>query len=174
MKPTANSTSLTAYRQRGPLGQHPKRTGFNGGSVRVSLNNIAQPRVIAMTPCIHLPALGMYALNGWGRAGIDTSADRDVTILAWEYRNSGSEACNAGPPTMSGDHMLGVATNWFSPLPSLINVTQAQFTNLSSISIALVVEARISGGGVPNTAFGGFDGITLTLVGDTIFANGFD
>jgi len=146
--------------------------GSTGGSVQVSLTNIPQARIVALTQCIHLPGPGTYALNGWGRSGIGTTAERDSTILAWEYRNNGGEACNVGPPTMSGDHLLGFATNWTSPLPGLISVTQAQFTNLSSISISLVVIAR-SGAGVPDSAFGGFDGITLTLV-DDLLANGFE
>ncbi len=147
--------------------------GSVGGSVLVSLNNIPQARVIALTQCIHLPGPGLYALNGFGRSGIGTPASRDATILAWEYRNNGSEACNAGAPTMSGDHPLTTAASWGSPPASLINVTQAQWNNLSSITISLVVVDR--GVTAPGNVTGWFDGITLGIVGsDTIFANGFD
>lgn len=147
--------------------------GSTGGSVRVSLNNIPQSRIVAMTQCIHLPGPGLYELNGWGRSGIGTPAERDATILAWEYRNNGGEACNAGTPTMTGDHVLTTAASWGSPPASLINITQAQFTNLSSISVSLVVVDR--GVTTPGSVLGWFDGITLGIAAsDTIFANGFE
>jgi len=146
--------------------------GSPGGSIRVNLNNIPQARIVAMTQCIHLPGPGVYALNGWGRSGLGTPAERDVTILSWELRNNGSEACNAGPPTVSGEHTLTAASSWGSPPPTLINVTPAQF-NFTSISISLVVVDRSLT--QPGSVTGWFDRITLEVApSDIIFANGFD
>jgi len=147
--------------------------GSTGGSIRVNLNNIPQARVVAMTQCIHLPGPGVYALNGWGRSGLSQAPTRDALILAWELRNNGTEACNVGPPTISGEHNLFTASNWGSPPPNLINVTPAQWNNRSSISISLVVVDR--GVEAPGSVTGWFDRITLELApSDIIFANGFN
>ena len=147
--------------------------GSAGGSIRVSLSNIPQPRIVAMTQCLHLPGPGVYSLNGWGRSGFGTPAERDVMILSWEFRNNGTEACNAGPATMSGDHVLTTAASWGSPPPSLIDIRREQWSPLSSISISLVVVDR--GLTLPGSVLGWFDRITLTVdASGELFANGFE
>ncbi len=150
-------------------------TGAPGsGSVFVSLGNIPQARIEARLQCVHLPGPGRYKLNGWGHAVGATMATRDGIVLGWEYRRSGGEECNAGPPDASGNHFLGSSNAWTHPAsPALIDVSAADWTHTSSITVILVVNDL--GTTFPASVAGYFDGITLEVdAGDLIFANGFE
>jgi hypothetical protein len=123
---------------------------------------------------VHLPGPGRYLLNGWGRGGPGTIATRDGTLLHWELRHNGAEACNAGPPDASGNHGLTASNSWVLPAnPAVIDVSPAAWTHNSSITVQLVViENGITS---PSTTVGWFDGITLDATeGDLIFANDFE
>lgn len=143
------------------------------GSVQVSQSNVAQPRVTARSQCIHLPGPGRYLLNGWGRSA-GALATRDSVLLHWQLRHDGGEACNAGPPVLSGDHFLTTGTSWSRPaVPAQIVVSEADWTHTSSLTVALVVVDN--GITFPPTVTGWFDGITLDAESnDLIFAHDFE
>ena len=152
-------------------------TGAAGsGSIKATQDN-ATPgqRVTGLHQCIHVPGPGTYALNGYGRAGAGSAATRDYVYLGWAFRRSGSESCNSGPATASGNHFLSSSSSWQRPAnPALITVSAADWTTTSSIDVThVLVENGIS---VPATTIGWFDGITLDLVdpNDSIFRNGFE
>jgi hypothetical protein len=133
-----------------------------------------QQRVYGLNQCIHLPGPGIYALNGWGRAGAGGVGNRDYLYLNWELRYDGGEGCSSGPADASGDHFLSNSSNWQHPVnPGLIEISDGDWTSNSSLFITQVVtEFGITN---PPTTIGWFDGITLDLeVDDTIFRNGFD
>ena len=142
------------------------------GSIHVSLDDAPQARVIAAIQCIHVPGPSMYGLNGWGRS-IGAAGIRDSLLLHWEYRIDGGEACNAGPPTAVGDHLLTTSPVWTRPaVPAYIDVPDSEFTGNSSITVFLVVvDNEVSNDW---TVSGWFDGITLEPDTDLIFADGFE
>jgi hypothetical protein len=144
------------------------------GSVRVSQENIPQPRVTARSQCIHLPGPGRYLLNGWGRSGFGPIGTRDSVLLHWQLRRNGDEACNAGPPDASGDHFLSTSNSWGRPAnAAIIEVLPDQWTHTSSITVMMTVIDN--GVTFPPTVTGWFDGITLEVEsGDVIFADDFE
>ncbi|HRQ65545.1 MAG TPA: hypothetical protein PKZ76_11915, partial [Xanthomonadaceae bacterium] len=145
------------------------------GSLFVNQADIPDSRVTVRTQCIHLPGPGRYLLNGWGRSGLGTPATRDAVLLHWALRHDGGEACDAGAPTASGDHLLTTANAWTRPVePAEIVISAADWRHTSSISISLVVTDR--GTTTPPTVTGWFDGITLLLtgIGPDIFSDGFE
>ena len=127
-----------------------------------------------MSQCIHLPGPGVYALNGWGRAGAGGTGNRDYVYLHWELRRFGGEACNQGLADAAGDHFLSNSSNWQHPAhPSLIVVPAVDWTYTSSILVTHVVN-EFGTTSPPNT-IGWADGVTLTVFGDdTLFRTGFD
>ncbi len=144
------------------------------GSIAVSYANPPQQRTTVRSQCVHLPGPGRYLLNGWGRGGPGTIATRDGTLLHWELRHNGTEACNAGPPDASGNHGLTASNSWVRPAnPAVIDVSPAAWTHTSSITVQLVaIENGITS---PSTTVGWFDGITLEATeGDVIFADDFE
>lgn len=147
------------------------------GSIKLFDDDVAfGQRVTGVHQCIHLPGPGTYALNGYGRSGAGAATNRDYVYLGWAFRRTGSEACNSGPATTSGNHFLSNSSSWQRPAnPTLITVSAADWTTTSSIDITqVVVENGIS---APFNATGWFDGITLDYfdpASDTIFRNGFD
>lgn len=144
------------------------------GSAKVSATS-PTVRLVALAQCLHVPGPGTYALNGWGRSGFAaTRLERDGVLLHWEYRRDGSEACNAGPATASGDHFLTAVNAWSRPsTPALIEVPEAEWNHESSISIYLVMSD--SGVAVPFQMTGWFDGITLEAGGrGDLLVDGFE
>ncbi len=146
------------------------------GSILVNATNVSPPRFVARSQCVHLPGPGRYLLNGYGRSSGTTIANRDSTLLHWELRHGGLEACTDGAPNASGDHFLGASTSWRRPdTPAVIDLTPAQWTNTSSLTVYLVVYDNGVVAPPNNSAVGWFDGITLEVVeGDIIFQDDFD
>lgn len=131
-------------------------------------------RVYGYSQCIHVPGPGLYALNGWGRAGAGGIGNRDYVYLNWEFRGNGGESCTSGIVDAGGDHFLSNSSNWTRPAnPGLIDVPQSTWTVDSSITVTMVVvEFGVTS---PPTTIGWVDGVTLEpVVDDTIFRNGFD
>ena len=149
--------------------------GTGSGSILVSQSDIAQARITARSQCIHLPGPGRYALNGWGRSGFGQLATRDSVLLHWQLRSNGEEACTAGLPDASGDHLLTTSNSWVRPAnPAIIEVPAEQWTSNSSITVLLtVIDNGVTS---PPSVAGWFDGITLETqaLGGTIFADGFE
>ncbi len=147
------------------------------GSIKLFDDDVAfGQRVTGIHQCIHLPGPGTYALNGYGRSGPGSAATRDYVYLGWAFRRTGSESCNSGPATTSGNHFLSDSSGWSRPAnPTLITVSAADWTSTSSIDITqVVVENGITS---PANATGWFDGITLEYIdptSDTLFRNSFD
>ncbi|SFN44593.1 hypothetical protein [Dokdonella immobilis] len=147
------------------------------GSGSLKLEQAGTPnlqRVYGMSQCIHLPGPGIYALNGWGRAGSGGVGNRDYVYLHWELRRFGGEACNQGPADATGDHFLSNSSNWQHPAnPSLIAIPAADWTYTSSIVVTHVVNEF--GTTSPSNTIGWADGITLTVSeDDMLFRTGFD
>ena len=131
-------------------------------------------RVYGYRQCVHVPGPGLYALNGWGRAGAGGTGNRDYVYLNWEYRSDGGEPCTSGIVDASGDHFLSNSSNWTHPTnPTLIDVPVSEWTVFSSITVTMVVvEFGITS---PPTTIGWIDGVTLEpVVDDTIFRDGFE
>ena len=149
--------------------------GVGSGSIKITQAGTPNlQRVYGLTQCIHLPGPGVYALNGWGRAGAGAVGNRDYVYLNWEYRILGGEQCDGGTANASGDHFLSNSASWQYPVnPKLISAAANEWTNTSSIRITMVVtEFGVSS---PATTTGWIDGVTLQFVpDDTIFRNGFD
>ena len=147
------------------------------GSGSIKVTQAGTPnlqRVYGLNQCIHLPGPGIYALNGWGRAGAGGTGNRDYVYLNWELRYDGGEGCSSGAANASGDHFLSNSSSWQHPVnPKLIEITDGDWTSNSSLLITQVVtEFGITN---PATTIGWFDGITLELVvDDTIFEDGFE
>jgi hypothetical protein len=153
--------------------------GSTGGSAAVNVGNLSEVRFTALVQCIHLPGPGRYLLNGSGRSGFGVIGMRDTVLLHWQYRRNGSEACNAGPPDASDDHVLTTLNSWNRPAQAaVIDVPESEWSHVSSITIALVVIDN--GLTTPGTATGWFDRVTLehTTIGDDrppqVFRDGFE
>jgi len=144
------------------------------GSAHIMLPNaVTGTQAGGLIQCVHLPGLGTYALNGWGRGTGTMVTAGDIAELYWEYRKSGGEGCANGAPDASGTKILSSGNSWSRPTtPAYIEVTAQDWTRTSSIAVTLVaVENGVSG--APTNAW--FDGVTLGIEGDdTIFANGFE
>lgn len=147
------------------------------GSGAIKVTQAGTPnlqRVYGLSQCIHLPGPGIYALNGWGRAGAGSTGNRDYLYLNWELRYDGGEGCSSGAADASGDHFLSNSANWQHPAnPKLIEISDGDWTSNSSVLVTQVVtEFGVTN---PATTIGWFDGITLELqVDDTIFRDGFE
>ena len=144
------------------------------GSWSYSATGLNVPRVELGRQCIHLPGPATYRLNGRGKGGGGTIATRDFAVLAWEYRRTGSEACNAGTPDASGELTVGAGTNWGTAgTATLIDVPPGDWTSSSSITITLVA---VDGGVTsPRSISAFFDGIVLEVAGgDALFGDGFE
>lgn len=149
----------------------------SSGSAHIHVNNpYSTQQTRGLSQCIHLPANGTYALNGWGR-GTSTGPvfqpiAGDRAELYWEYRTNGGENCDLGPIQASGTLMLSNTSSWSRPAqPVLIPVNQLFSGYSPSIRIYLV--ATEAGTNLAATD-AWFDGITLDYTGDRIFANGFE
>ncbi|MEO6688997.1 MAG: hypothetical protein ABIN56_07770, partial [Dokdonella sp.] len=155
------------------------------GSLHVNLATAA-PDVSARMQCIHLPGPGDYQLNGYGKSTGTAFNHGDEVKLFWEYRSAGSEACT-GIPTRYGTLLLSTTGAWNRPAtPAHIVVSDFEWTTDSSIAVYAVVDegggigrpgsANPGGGDEPagTSLVGWFDGVTLELNADVIFANGFD
>jgi hypothetical protein len=144
------------------------------GSAHVTLPTpVTGTSVGGIVQCVHLPGPGTYKLNGWGHGTGTMVTAGDIAELYWEYRRSGGENCTNGTPDATGYKTLSNGNSWTRPAtPTLIAVTEQDWTYTSSIAVTLVgVENGVSG--APMNAW--FDGVTLGIEGDdTIFANGFD
>lgn len=143
------------------------------GSWKFSATGLTQPRVAVGQQCVRLPEPGRYLLNGWGHGGGNTIATRDYAILAWEFRRDGTEACNVGSADASGQIVVGSGTSWGHPAqPAIIDVSDLQWGPNSSITITLTAED----GGItsPRSISAWFDGITLDIDGNVIFADDFE
>jgi hypothetical protein len=135
-------------------------SGGTSGSLRIQRDAPPQPRVTGAAQCIHLPGPGRYLLNGYGRAATNPIGSRDPVGLHWEFRADGGEACSAGLATRSGDHVLATLDAWTRPqVPATIDVTEAEWSSNSSITIRLYVQEV--GVQLTPSVQGWFDGITL-------------
>lgn len=147
----------------------------NSGSAHVTRTNPANGQETqGVSQCIHLPAPGTYALNGWGRGTGSNIVLGDKARLRWEYRGTGGLNCNVGVPVASGWLDLSSSTTWHRPAqPALIEVTPADWGNSPSIKVILTAVETPGAIGSTNAWF---DGITLDVIpaNDAIFANGFD
>lgn len=142
------------------------------GSWKFSTSGQTAVRFTVGQQCVHLPGPGRYRLNGWGKGGGNTVVSRDYAVVAWEFRRAGSEACTTGAADRSGEMTLGSGTTWGHPAqPTSIDVSAAEWGYGSSLTLRLIaVDGGVSIGGSV-TAW--FDGITLDVDDDLIFANGF-
>ena len=148
------------------------------GSLKVALTTTA-PAVSARKQCIHLPAAGDYTLNGWGKSTGSMFSPGDNVQLYWEFRANGDEACTS-LPSRNGTLTLSSTSTWRRPVNGTrINVSPQEWTTNSSLLVFLVVDEG-GGIGMPGEAptgsslDGWFDGVTLDVTADNIFANGFD
>lgn len=148
--------------------------GSGSGSWKFAISDTQTPRFFVGQQCIHLPGPGRYTLNGRGKGGGNTVANRDYAKLAWELRHNGTEQCNAGTANVSGELGIGSGTSWGqASQPAIIDLAPLDWTPTSSITITLIAED----GGVsfPRNISAWFDGITLEVDGsDVIFADGFE
>ena len=148
--------------------------GAGSGSWKFQITDTQTPRYFVCQQCIHLPGPGRYTLNGRGKGGGNTVANRDYAKLAWELRTSGTEQCNAGVANVSGELGIGSGTSWGQAAqPAIIDLAPQDWTPTSSITVTLIAED----GGVsfPRNISAWFDGITLEVDGsDVIFADGFE
>jgi predicted outer membrane repeat protein len=142
------------------------------GSAHISLTN-AGSGVKGVYQCMHLPAPGVYQLNGYGHGTGTMFTAGDIAELVWEFRKSGGENCIAGAPNASNTLTLSSSNSWTRLAnPASIEVTAQDWTLTSSITLTLVAVEN-GAGGSPTNAW--FDGITLHIDGDDkIFGNGFD
>ncbi len=147
-----------------------------GGALHVLTTGTS---ISARKQCVHLPGPGTYTLNGWGKStGSGPFTTGSYVRLGWEYRSAGSETCG-GTVTASGNLLLANTGTWRRPAtPATIVVSNFAWTTDSSILVYLVVEDGPGSGIAPEaptaTLNGWFDGITLDVLSDRIFANGFD
>ncbi|MEO6076925.1 MAG: hypothetical protein ABIP56_08985, partial [Dokdonella sp.] len=147
-----------------------------GGALHVLTTGTS---ISARKQCVHLPGPGTYTLNGWGKStGSGPFTTGSYVRLGWEYRSAGSETCG-GMVTSSGNLLLANTGTWRRPAtPATIVVSNFAWTTDSSILVYLVVEDGPGSGIAPEaptaTLNGWFDGITLDVLSDRIFANGFD
>ncbi|MBS0440280.1 MAG: hypothetical protein JSS33_12815 [Proteobacteria bacterium] len=158
------------------------------GSVHITRTNVAESEATrGLSQCIHLPANGTYALNGWGRGTstgpIVNPIAGDHAELYWEYRQDSNENCTQGSVFASGTLTLSSTSSWARPAqPVLIPVNQLFAPYSPTIKIYLVAREKgsvVGGGAQPNatavnTTDAWFDGITLDYIGDTIFKDGFE
>lgn len=142
------------------------------GSVKVTRTGLAQgQRAYGLAQCMHLPRAGVYALMGSSYTG-PVAALADQPVLEWEFRRSGGEVCNAGPPDRTGSLALARSSVWRGSVQELIAVAAGEWTSDSSIVVRQAVAETSPAVNSTTTAW--FDGITLDLVSDTIFRDGFD
>lgn len=148
-----------------------------GGALHVVVSGTS---LSARKQCIHLPGPGTYSLNGWGKAPTGNFGQIiSYVSLGWEYRKAGNESCG-GTVTLSGNLPLSHDNTWRKPTtPATIVVPAVNgWTRDSSILVYLVIEDGPGSGSPPDAPTsnlnGWFDAITLDVVGDSIFANGFD
>jgi hypothetical protein len=162
------------------------RSGPSGSGVLAVSAGGARPNVAARRQCVHLPGPGRYELNAWGKSTGTVSGPLpnpgDRVLLRYEFRSDGGEACNAGIPTRQSHLFLSNTSSWIRPADAAtIDVTPADWTRNSSITVFLVVESstpiegRIKGGPLQ----GWFDGVTLVAsdvpaAGGFPFADGFE
>ena len=158
------------------------------GSVHITRTNVAESEATrGLSQCIHLPANGTYALNGWGRGTstgpIVNPIAGDHAELYWEYRQDSNENCTQGSVFASGTLTLSSTSSWARPAqPVLIPVNQLFAPYSPTIKIYLVAREKgsvVGGGAQPNatavnTTDAWFDGITLDYTGNTIFRDGFE
>lgn len=147
--------------------------GGNGsGSWKYSITSTNAAEVVVAEQCIVLPVPGTYLLNGWGKGGGSTMQTRDYAILKWEVRKQSSGICTQGV-VASGQMTLGGGTNWGHPAqPAIIDLPEAQFGD--RLSIKLILVAHDGGITAPHPISAWFDGITLDLDRDVIFADDFE
>ena len=154
--------------------EHNAAGAPGSGSIKITQTNVAFGQAIrGRRQCIHLPGPGIYTLNGSGRGTGTALVGGDVAQLQWEFRRNGGEACTQGAANGSGFLTLSNSASWSRPLnPAVINVTQAEWTSNSSITVILVGNEQSPSG---NTLSTWFDRIVLDVVGsDRLFASGFD
>ena len=154
--------------------EHNAAGAPGSGSIKITQTNVAFGQAIrGRRQCVHLPGPGIYTLNGSGRGTGSALVGGDSAQLQWEYRRNGGEACTQGAANGSGFLTLSNSASWGRPAnPAYINVTEADWTSNSSITVYLVgTELSPSG----NTLSTWFDRIVLDVVGsDRLFAGGFD
>ncbi len=111
---------------------------------------------------------------------------REEVKMFWECPSAGSEACTV-IPTRYGTLLLAISGAWNHPAtPAHIVVSDFEWTTDSSIAVYAVIDeggglcraagANPGGGYAPagTSLVGWFNGVTLELNADVIFANGFD
>lgn len=137
------------------------------GSMRVQMGG---PKFIGSSQCVHLPAPGRYRLNGWGRVQAGNITNPTRAELRWQlFLNGAPMGCGGGVESGTGTHQLASNLTWTRPPEGAeIVVTEAEWTT----NTALVIQPRTGGGLIQ--PMGWFDGITLTLDTDSLFADGFE
>lgn len=156
-----------------------------GGSLRFQfpMNDEPPEFFVVARQCVFLPGPDTYRLNGWGRTA-DTGNPhlRDAVQLHWEFRRDGGEECASGAPDLQGVHELSSDLVWHSPdIPAYFDPYDAfprpngQWWNPNaSLLISLVVVDRSGSQRRREVGTGWFDGITLELGSDSLFADGFE
>lgn len=158
------------------------QVGLDGsGSLKVDADagggdGINAPNQAGPGQCIHLPAPGVYLLNGWARALPLSSPLNPVpgnAFLKWELRyDGGAPGCLNGVPDQSGTHVLATGTsNWVRPgSPAVIEIPPGTWRSNTSLIVKPGASGLAAGDGT-----GWFDGITLDLLqDDSIFRDGFE
>jgi len=146
-------------------------SGNGTGSAYVAFTGFIGTDVYALTQCVHLPGPGSYGLAGYGLAPGFTKFDRDALYLSWDLRYAGSESCDAGAPDVTGEAFVAGTGAWTLSASTFIDITPAQWTPTSSVSVRLMV--RDKGATAPEVQ-GRFDGIALIPGGDLLFADDFE
>lgn len=147
--------------------------GANSGSLRHVGTATSGSSVTVAKQCVFLPGPGSYRLTGWGRGSGVTLPLRSYPFLVWTYRSNGSESCDAGTVTATGQFTLAGGTSWAQPAsPAIIDVPAQSFGPNSSIEITLMAAANSLNGAVGAW----FDGITLEIEpqGGELFSDGFE
>lgn len=146
--------------------------GNNSGSWKFSIDSPTTTDIVVGEQCIVLPVAGTYLLNGYGKGGGSTQFTRDYAILKWEIRKNDLQTCGGGV-VASGQLTLGGGTSWGHPSqPAVIDLPEAQFDDQRSIKLLLV--AHQGNNTTANGISAWFDGITLDLDSDIIFADDFE
>lgn len=145
----------------------------NSGSLRHVGTATSGSSVTVAKQCVFLPAPGTYRLTGWGKGSGSTLPLRSYPFVVWTHRTNGSESCDTGAVTSTGQFTLAGGTSWAQPgSPAIIDVPVESFGPNSSIEITLMAAANSLNGAVGAW----FDGITLDIApqGSELFADGFE
>lgn len=145
----------------------------NSGSLEINVPSIGEPaRVTVATQCIPLPQAGVYELRGWAYSGIQNPALVDQPRIRWLHRPNDTGECAGGDAAASAQGELPFGGGWAERTAAIV-VPQQGLTHNSTIEVRLEV-VNNTNGGANDRIFSRFDDVSLTLVDDHLFTDGFD